>query len=52
MALIDFVKNLQAGDDWAGTSNAGLFNVETGNASFRTTCDQCLFQWGEGSFWF
>ncbi len=37
MALIDFVKNLQSGDDWAGTSNAGLFNVETGRAAFRTT---------------
>jgi hypothetical protein len=42
MGLIDFVRNLQAGDDWAGTSNTGLFNVETGNASFRTTwVDDC-----------
>jgi hypothetical protein len=36
MALINFLQNLYGdfGDeDWAGTSKAGLFNVETGDAS-------------------
>jgi hypothetical protein len=37
MALINFLQNLQEDEDWAGVSNAGLFNVETGDASFRTT---------------
>ena len=37
MALINFLQNLQVDDDWAGVSNAGLFNVETGDASFRTS---------------
>jgi hypothetical protein len=42
MALIDFVRNLQSGEDWAGTSNSGLFNVETGRAAFRTAwVDEC-----------
>lgn len=36
MALLNFLQNLQNNKDWFGTSNAGLFNVETGNASFRS----------------
>jgi hypothetical protein len=36
MGFRTFVTNLRANSDFLGTSNAGLFNVETGNASFRT----------------
>lgn len=46
MALIEFLKNLQDNKDWLGSSNVGIFNVETGNASFRTSwvaeCDCSL----------
>jgi hypothetical protein len=37
MPLSEFKKNLDSTSDWRGCSNAGLFNVETGYASFRTS---------------
>ncbi len=36
MALMNFLKNLDVNNHYYGRSNAGCFNVETGEASFRT----------------
>ena len=36
MALSNFLSNLNSLDDWAGCSNTGIFNIETGYASFRS----------------
>jgi len=36
MALSNFLGNLNSLDDWAGCSNTGIFNIETGYASFRS----------------
>ena len=42
MALMNFLKNLGENDYYYGRSNAGCFNVETGQASFRTAwVEQC-----------
>jgi hypothetical protein len=36
VALMNFLKNLDVNNHYYGRSNAGCFNVETGEASFRT----------------
>lgn len=36
MSLQVFIDNLKANSDWSGTSNLGLFNVESAHAAFRT----------------
>jgi hypothetical protein len=36
MGIKHFAKNLLENSDWQSTSNAGLFNIESGWASFRT----------------
>ena len=42
MALMNFLKNLGENNYYYGRSNVGCFNVETGQASFRTTwVEQC-----------
>ncbi len=42
MGLINFLKNLGENNDYYGRSNAGCFNVETGQAAFRTAwVEQC-----------
>jgi hypothetical protein len=42
MALLNFLKNLGENNYYYGRSNAGCFNVETGQASFRTAwVEQC-----------
>lgn len=37
MSLIEFIKNIREVNDWEGCSNVGVFEVETGYASFRTS---------------
>jgi hypothetical protein len=42
MALMNFLKNLDENNHYYGRSNSGCFNVETGQASFRTAwVNQC-----------
>ena len=36
MTLLNFFQNLNSFSDWGGTSNTGIFNVETGYASLRS----------------